>query len=310
VKPDRTQNIRRRITGWYTKRKRILQWRFTIDPYEILVSEIMLQQTQVSRVKIKLPLFLERFPDFSALASAPKSDVVKAWKGMGYNNRAVRLHEIAKKVTTEHSGKLPSDIETLKTLPGIGEYTSHAVACFAFRQRVPVVDVNIRRVLSRVYWKMKSPGDYRSDKDAWLKAEKILPRDAYTWNQALMDFGATVCTARNPLCNDCPVSSFCLSMKNMQRPENNRPGHSDGKYREPIHAGIPRRFWRGRVVEALRSLNGKQSVSLPELGKRIKEDFHIRELPWLGDIISRLSKDGVVTMAKKGTAVRVMLSHV
>jgi A/G-specific adenine glycosylase len=309
VRSEDLNIIRRRILAWYKKRKRILQWRFTTDPYEILVSEIMLQQTQVSRVKTKLPQFLKRFPDFSALASAPKSDVVKAWKGMGYNNRAVRLHEIAKIIITQHNGTLPDYIEELRKLPGIGKYTSHAVACFSFRQRVPVVDVNIRRVLSRVFWKMKSPEEYRSDKDVWLKAGEILPRDAYTWNQALMDFGATVCTARNPLCPDCPVNDLCLSMKHMQRSESKQPGTNPGKNREPMYDGIPRRFWRGRVIEALRNLDGKQTVSLTELGKRIKKDFHKRELPWLADIIVRLNKDGVVTLAGKNRTAKVSLSH-
>jgi A/G-specific adenine glycosylase len=309
VKREQAQNVRQRITGWYKKRKRILQWRFTTDPYEILVSEIMLQQTQVSRVKMKLPLFLKRFPDFSTLASAPKSDVVRAWKGMGYNNRAVRLHEIAKIITAQHGGTLPEDIEELKQLPGIGEYTSHAVACFAFRRRVPVVDVNIRRVLSRIFEKMKSPGENLNDKELWLMAKNILPRDAYTWNQALMDFGATVCTARKPLCSDCPVNDLCLSMKYLARPEKMRPGKKSQKNPEPHYAGIPRRFWRGRIVEALRNLNGKQSASLHDLGKRIKEDFHKREIPWLADIVARLNKDGVVSLRTKGTSVRVMLSH-
>jgi A/G-specific adenine glycosylase len=309
VKREQGQNVRRLITGWYKKRKRILQWRFTSDPYEILVSEIMLQQTQVSRVKMKLPLFLKRFPDFSTLASSPKSDVVRTWKGMGYNNRAVRLHEIARIITAQHGGILPEDIEELKQLPGIGEYTSHAVACFAYYRRVPVVDVNIRRALSRIFGKMKNCGENLNDKNIWLMAKNILPRDAYTWNQALMDFGATVCTARKPLCSDCPVSGLCLSMKCLERQENKRPGQNSKKNREPLYAGIPRRFWRGRIVEALRNLNGKQSVSLPDLGKRIKVDFHKREIPWLADIVARLNKDGVVSLRMKGTTVRTMLSH-
>ncbi|MFI5251534.1 MAG: A/G-specific adenine glycosylase [Bacteroidota bacterium] len=301
-----TRDIRTRILHWYKRRKRDLQWRTTTDPYEILVSEIMLQQTQVSRVKVLLPQFLQKFPDIHALASAPKGDVLRAWKGMGYNNRAVRLREIARIIVRQYNGVIPDDIAVLKTLPGVGEYTSHAIACFAFKQSVPVVDVNIKRVLSRIYGKMKHHAELLDDKKIHKIAEEILTSDAYTWNQSLMDLGATICTAHNPLCRKCSVKQLCGSKKVLRR-ETLRNLKPNKTIREPVYAGIPRRFWRGRIVEALRNLNGKKSIGMLRLGKRIKKDFHPRELPWLLDLVSRLANDGLLIRRGKGRKTRVML---
>ena len=306
---QQSARIRTAILRWYRKTKRDLPWRSTTDPYEILVSEIMLQQTQVSRVKEKLPIFIKRFADFSALASAPKSEVVCAWKGMGYNNRAIRLNDLAKTIQQKYSGTLPRSIDEMRSLPGIGEYTSHAVACFAFRQHVPVVDVNIKRVFSRVFGKMKEPGETLEHKSVWQIAEKVLPNDAYTWNQALMDLGSVICTARNPKCGECPVSDYCASRKALLKSQLKKTVVPKKASNEPMYAGIPRRFWRGKIVEALRSLDGKRSVTLPVLGKTVKKDFHKRELPWLHDVVTRLEKDGVIKLRGKNDKTRVTLSH-
>src|ERR1700690_2625305 len=131
IQPPKVKAFHRSISKWYRIHKRELQWRTTQDPYEILISEIMLQQTQVHRVKEKLPLFLKQFPSMKTLAKSSKADLIRSWSGMGYNNRAVRLRELAVSVMQNHNGKLPADIEKLEQLPGVGRYTAHALLCFA-----------------------------------------------------------------------------------------------------------------------------------------------------------------------------------
>ncbi len=186
---------------------------------------------------------------------------------MGYNNRAVRLHGAVKEVMARYNGAVPRDTDALSALPGIGRYTSHAIACFAHGRRVPVVDVNIRRVLSRIFRPMKSAGEAVAEKDAWEIARTVLPANAYDWHQALMDFGAMVCTARSPKCPSCPVAGECLS----SGPDRER-AHRPGRRPEPAHRGIARRIWRGAVVEALRAspetdLDRRASQDRPAVGK-------------------------------------------
>src|SRR5260221_13262 len=295
------------ILRWYRKHQRELQWRKTTDPYEILVSEIMLQQTQVSRVQQKLPPFLNQFPTIRKLAQASNDHVVRAWQGMGYNNRAIRLRNLARVIMTDHGGKIPSEIATLVSLPGIGPYTSHAVACFAFRKHTPVVDVNIRRVLSRVLWRMKDPTELKPEKEIWGIAGQLLPHDVYTWNQALMDLGAVICVARKPLCSFYPVRENCrskhLSEKARENSKDKRP-----RLEEPIYDGIPRRIWRGKIVETLRSINGRKSIPLFQLGRSIKQDFGKHELPWLNGIIRRLEQDKLVSIHTRASTTRVRLA--
>jgi A/G-specific adenine glycosylase len=298
-------HLHRNVIGWYRRHQRVLQWRTTTKPYEILVSEIMLQQTQVSRVQEKLPLFLKRFPSIHALAKASKADVIRAWHGMGYNNRAVRLSELAKTITTKYRNRFPSDIADMQTLPGIGPYTAHAMACFAFRQTVPVVDVNIRRVLSRVFWKMKSVSDVKTEKEIWALAQHVLPRNAYIWNQALMDIGATICTARKPLCNDCPVAQYCKS-RTFGSSVSGKPNESRKLPSEPVHLGIPRRIWRGKIIQILRRLPNRRSISLIALGKTMR--LKNNDTEWISAILHQLEKDGVVSTTKRSSQTFVSLA--
>jgi A/G-specific adenine glycosylase len=294
------------VQEWYDEHRRELQWRTTADPYRILVSEVMLQQTQVSRVKVKLPLFLRTFPTLKSLARASAAEVVRAWSGMGYNNRAVRLRDLARVVVDRHRGTLPKDAPSLLGLPGIGPYTAHALLCFAFGKRVPLVDVNIRRVLSRVFGKMPSLDSTVTEKAAWALAAEVLPHDAYTWNQALMDLGATVCTARHPLCAACPLRKSCLSATTLElaRPVKRAPRVNA----EPSYQGIPQRVWRGRAVEALRNVRERSSISLEELGRRLKPDFHEEEAAWLLSVITGLAKDGLVETRRGSSATHVRLA--
>ena len=198
----------RKLLAWYKRNARVLPWRQTRNPYAILVSEFMLQQTQVSRVLDYYPRFLKRFPTLGTLARSRPKAVMEAWDGLGYYARARNLHKLAKHVAHRHDGTLPDNPDDLRTLPGVGRYTAGAVACFAYEKSVPTVDTNVRRVLERVF----------GSKDVWSLAEQIVPKNgerAWRFNQALMELGALVCTARKPKCPACPVKSDCLAVRAM-----------------------------------------------------------------------------------------------
>lgn len=198
----------RRLLRWYRRQGRALPWRRTADPYRILVSEMMLQQTQVERVLPKYREFLRRYPSIDALARAQVGEVREAWYPLGYNVRPVRLWTIANEVVRRHRGRLPHDRDALLALKGIGPYTAGAVRAFAFRRRAAVVDTNVRRVLQRVFLGIERRV---TERQVWALAERLLPRRPYDFNQALMDFGALVCTARRPGCGSCPMKDFCRS---------------------------------------------------------------------------------------------------
>jgi A/G-specific adenine glycosylase len=292
---------------WYRRNGRSFLWRRTTDPYTILVSEIMLQQTQAARVEEKLPGFLKKYPTLGALAKSTTGDVIRAWRGMGYNNRAVRLRDLAREVVDGHRGRLPEDPEQLDLLPGIGRYTAHAVACFAFRKSVPVVDVNIHRLFSRLFWRMKDSSERKDPEAVWDLAGRIIPRDAWSWNQSVMELGSTICTAGKPGCARCPVREYCPSAHLEQAPLRRARAHM-GKP-EPSYNGIPRRLWRGRMVEALRNTNGRRSMSLHDLGKAIKPDFAPHEVGWLTELVDRLTEDGIVLAVRSPGNLRVSLSN-
>jgi A/G-specific adenine glycosylase len=209
VAPDRRRSFRRRLLVWYRRHRRDLPWRRTRNPYRILVSEIMLQQTPVSRVIPKYREWLGRYPSIEALAKASVREVRETWSPLGYNARPVRLREIARATVRRHGGRIPRTREDLLAFKGIGPYTAGAVLSFAFGRDEPIVDTNVRRVLRRAFLgERASP----SDKSLWDLAGTLLPRGgAYDFNQALMELGATVCTARRPQCPRCPLARECLS---------------------------------------------------------------------------------------------------
>ncbi len=203
----------RKLLAWYKRNARVLPWRQTRNPYAILVSEFMLQQTQVSRVLDYYPRFLKRFPTIASLARSKPKAVMEAWDGLGYYARARNLHTLAREVTRRHDGTLPDTPEDLRTLPGVGRYTAGAVACFAYEKPVPAVDTNVNRVLSRAF----------GTKDVWDLAESLVPKNgerAWRFNQALMELGALVCKARSPLCPECPVKDNCRTFTT--RPQTRR----------------------------------------------------------------------------------------
>ena len=189
---------------------RDLPWRRTRHPYRVLVSEIMLQQTQVDRVVPKYRAFLRRFPTVKRLAAAPVAEVRRLWYPLGYNVRPIRLHAIACETVARYGGRLPDREEALRRLPGVGRYTAGAILSFAYGRDTAVLDTNVRRVLGRVFLGRRRLARVRGDKTFWdLAASLVPPGRGYDFNQALMDFGATWCTARKPRCATCPMRSFC-----------------------------------------------------------------------------------------------------
>lgn len=214
VDADAAREFRRRLHAWFRKHSRALPWRETRDPYRILVSELMLQQTQVSRVIDFYHRFLDRFPDVYSLAAARPARVREAWEGLGYYARARNLHALARQVTTAADGVIPNEPAALRELPGIGAYTAGAVASFAYEKRAALVDTNVARVLQRVFVPDVHPKTSAGSKTLWAVAELLLPKSgaqSWTHNQALMELGALVCGARSPKCGECPVSRVCAS---------------------------------------------------------------------------------------------------
>ncbi len=206
------QRFRRRLLTWYRVHGRSLPWRHTSDPYHILVSEVMLQQTQVDRVLPKYHQWLEKYPSLEALAAAADDDVNATWRPLGYNIRPRRLHAIARESVTRYGGQLPSDEETLRSFKGIGAYTAGAIRSFAFRERAAILDTNVARVLFRVFVARGDANAHATRQHLWAVSAALVPRkDVFDFNQALMDLGAMVCTARKPKCLVCPMSRLCAS---------------------------------------------------------------------------------------------------
>lgn len=330
------------LLAWYAQAGRDLPWRHTRDPYAILVSEIMLQQTQVERVLPKYYEFLRLFPTLAVLAEAPAADVIRAWAPLGYNVRAIRLRDIARQAVAEYDGRLPSTLDELLKLKGIGRYTAGAIACFAFGLPVATVDTNIRRVLWRLFRGIEPaewPTGQAASRAHLALAGWALPAErAYDWQQALMDLGATVCISRQPACERCPVTSICAAYQEMARltlfpsgealarlrdahdtisrdettgDETPLPGRrvaeSHGHYASTgssqwksraSQAALPftqtARYFRGRVLAALRDASPGTSLELSALGPLVKSNWTPDDSDWLRDIVRGLERDGLV----------------
>jgi A/G-specific adenine glycosylase len=208
--PADRRRFRTALLKWYRRYGRDLPWRRTDDPYHVLVSEIMLQQTQVDRVLTKYDDWLKTYPSLTALAEAPEHEVVEQWYPLGYNIRPRRLHAIAREAVANYGGELPSDEATLRSFKGIGAYTAGAIRSFAFRERAAIVDTNVARVLFRVFVADGDPKSHAMKRRLWRISEALVPRrHVFDFNQALMDFGAMVCVARRPRCLVCPLAGFC-----------------------------------------------------------------------------------------------------
>jgi len=232
------------LRGWAATELRDLPWRHSRDPWHVLVSEVMLQQTQVARVLDRYRAFLDRFPTARSCAAAPTSAVIELWAGLGYNRRAVNLWRAASVVTEQHDGKMPATLAELLALPGVGPYTARAILAFAFEQDVGVVDTNVGRLLAR--W----TGESLSAKQAQQIADELVPDgQGWLWNQTLFDFAVAVCRKRDPRCVECPVFDECEWAGSGDDPAVSSAGVSIAQSR--FHGS--ERQVRGRLVDALRS---------------------------------------------------------
>jgi A/G-specific adenine glycosylase len=248
------------LVRWYRPRRRAFPWRETSDPYRVLVSEVMLQQTQAARVVPAYRRFLRRFPTVRALARADRGDVLRAWAGLGYNRRAVSLSETARTVVREHGGRFPSDIHALEALPGVGPYTAAAVASMAFGAPAPAVDTNVRRVVARAVLG-REPVTVRREllrnaAEAWLDRS-----DPGSWNQALMDLGREVCRPE-PRCDACPLRASCRfrARGGKRLPTSRRQPAFEGSSRQ-LRGAVVRTLVRDRAttVASLRSETGRSA---------------------------------------------------
>jgi A/G-specific adenine glycosylase len=307
---EQIARVHSHLLQWYTIEYRDLPWRSTHDPYAILVSEMMLQQTQVYRVLPKYQQFLAAFPTLADLAAAPTADVISNWVPLGYNMRAVRLQSIARQVMAEYGGRIPDFIEELLKLKGVGRYTAGAIACFAYMKQVATVDTNINRVLHRIFLGLEYPEPKLTNEQMLSLAEQVLPDGkAYEWNQALMDLGATICTSSNPQCARCPLHEVCNAYTEMLNyslfpsgavlRQLRKVAEKKETYQSQPFTST-NRYFRGRIVDHLRSLPAGQRIPLTTLGPKIKQEFRDDDLTWLQQLVDRLAKDGLVDYAEDG----------
>lgn len=332
ITPNIENDTVRLLLTWYKNNRREFIWRAEHpDPYIVLVSETMLQQTQTYRVEQKLPKFLEEYPTINALASASTDTILRSWQGMGYNSRALRLRDCARMIVEKFDGVIPNDYDTLRSLPGVGDYTASALLAFAFRKDVPVIDVNIIRVLSRVVFQMSTTIEVIPIQTIREIDKQFIPNGASSeWHQALMDIGALFCTARKPNCIECPLNSVCKSAFSMKEV-------AKSKKAEPSQFGTPLRIWRGRIIERLRLLGEHDWLSLIDMSMYLQKTFidnHIDtqqyllepneaySLPqhqvvasaeqnsqqnWIASLVGKLSSDGLVDIDKSDDNVQIRL---
>ncbi|MBV8344759.1 MAG: A/G-specific adenine glycosylase [Candidatus Eremiobacteraeota bacterium] len=297
--------VQRRLLRWYERHGRAnLPWRALRDPYRTVISEFMLAQTQVERVVPKFEAFVERFPDFAALARASAADVLREWKGLGYNSRAVRVQHLAKVVVERHGGMLPRDGAALRGLPGVGPYTAAAIRAFAFNIDDAPVDTNVRRVLHRLGLGVEHPPRATARELAERARALVPPGRAHDWNSALMDLGAAVCTARSPQCGKCPLRVDCaaapIEPAQLRRSTPLRPGSVEGAL--PFKRTT--RYARGRIVDRLRDLPPGRRISLLDLHRAVAPVIPERSVDDVREFVRALERDGLVTSDGDGIALR------
>ena len=315
-----------RLGAWWEANARDLPWRFgRATPWGVLVSEVMSQQTQMSRVVPYWTDWMDRWPDARALAEAPKAEVSTAWGRRGYPRRALRLQECARVVAEDYADKLPRTYDELTALPGIGDYTASAVMSFAFGERIAVIDTNIRRVLSRVFLGVESRGGATSPAERAL-ANRMLPKDeilgcdadvadnagsaehvvnstirggkrsrlhrgerpSVTWNQSVMELGAVICTAKSPLCDTCPIADDCAFLKA------GRPGLGERRTRPRQRFQGTDRQVRGLVLAALRELPAGATLPREDADKLWKDQIQ------LAACIASVDDDGLIEILDGG----------
>ncbi len=282
MRMDNIREIQQTILVWYKQSGRQLPWRQTTDQYKILVSEMMLQQTQVDRVIPKYYVFLEKFPTVSSLADAQTADVLKMWSGLGYNRRALYLQKCAQTIKEKHNGKFPGTTEELLTLPGLGKYTAAAVQSFAENKDIVVIDVNIERIFKRIF--------YGKIESTEAIAQHILPEnESRNWHNALMDIGALFCAAKNPKCTICPVKKLCASANNKGRIE------ATWKKKKVVPFKESDRIVRGTVLKLLTKENNQEQE---QIYKQLLKQNITREKEKFEEILVQLEKDGLVRREK------------
>jgi A/G-specific adenine glycosylase len=286
-----TGEIQKRLLEWYERHRRVLPWRGISDPYAILVAEVMLQQTGVERVRPIFERFLAQFPTIRILADAPRLAVLRAWAGLGYNRRAVNLHECAKVIVNDFGGELPRDPAALRRLPGVGPYTEAAIRSFVFHEDVAAIDTNVLRVVGRVCL-----GPDATKPSTIDVAAALVPSGASAaWNQALMDLGATICTVTRPNCAVCPLIEVCASSPTYRE---SRPLRSVAERSEPYLGS--RRYLRGRIVAVLRRQDPECVMSVDELARTIVEESGDVERHVVEDLARRLASDGLARVIVEG----------
>ena len=294
------------LLDWYRVHGRAhLPWRQTRDPYRIVVSEFMLQQTQVDRVIPLYEAFVAVFPDFATLAAADAGDAVRLWRGLGYNSRAMRLHAMARAVVERHGGALPSDREALLALPGIGPYTASAVRAFAFDLDDVALDTNIRRIAHRTAFGLEHPPlATDAELDARARAA-LLPGTAHDWNSAMMDVGATICTARAPKCLLCPLREGCAAAPvDAARLTVLARGTSRRSPQEALPFERTTRFLRGRIVDRLRDVPRGATLHVDDLIASLAAVVPADRLGEIPVVADALERDGIIERAEGSLRLR------
>ena len=261
----------------------------------------MLQQTQVDRVVPIFGRFVAEWPTFEALARASQADVVRAWKGLGYNSRAVRLHKLARAVAETFGGRLPSDEATLRTLPGIGPYTARAIAAFAFDADVVAIDTNVRRIVHRTQLGLEWPALASADELDTIAAVLVPHGSGYAFNSAMMDLGATVCTARAPKCLLCPLARACAAAPvDAATLAVRSAAHVRRGPQERLRFEQTTRFVRGRVIDRLRALPEHGAISPLVLYAELEDVLAHHDLEAVRKAVDALERDGVIERASHG----------
>lgn len=276
------------VLDWYTENARDLAFRRTTDPWSVLVSEVIAQQTQAARAAEAWTRFIARFPTPAALASASPAITIRAWRGLGYNRRAVALRGAAIAIVDEHGGRVPDTYDELVRLPGIGPYTARAVLAIAFNQSVAALDTNIRRVLGRAFVGAEAapPQAFQVLADGFVPAGR-----AATWTHALMDIGAAFCRARDPRCDACPLASRCTFLAAGRSPASGRPAGS-----KPFRSTT--RWLRGRILDRLRDAPDGRWVTFDE-------PIGTHDIGAVIEALGALSREGMLESSDTGTRARL-----
>jgi A/G-specific adenine glycosylase len=291
------------LLAWFAHAGRsTLPWRTDRAPYRIVVAEFMLQQTQVERVVPIFEAFVARWPDFASLAAATPADVLRAWRGLGYNSRAMRLCALARAVCDRYGGRLPQSEAELLALPGVGPYTARAVMAFAFDAPVAAVDTNVRRIVHRTQLGMEWPLLATTAELDRIAGALVPAAGGYAFNSALMDLGATLCTARAPKCLLCPLVALCAAapIEPLALRERAAAFAKPKSPQERIAFERTTRFVRGRIVDRLRALPAEASISLLDLYGSLEAQTRHHDRAAVEAILDRLITEGVVERRDNG----------